>query len=353
MYKFLLVEDSISDIESFQTTIKRMNREHQRYELVVAKSLKESIEMIDSTYNGAIIDIKLGEDSGNDIIDKILDCFRVPIVVFTGTPDISEDKPRIPIYKKGEVNQEEIIKELCDISDTGLYSVISGAGIIEKTMTKIFWENLYPQMSIWKVKRGAGVDTEKVLLRYVISHIQELIDEEVPSYETEEMYISPPITNQIRTGGIYHSSKDLLECIVLSPPCDLAIHNGKIKTDRILVCEIDDIDFVTESIIKEGEKRSKNREYIEAAIKNNYSDYQHWLPSNEIYQGGYINFRKVITYSPEAFQAEFEEYNVKVQEFFVKNILNRFSSYYSRQGQPDFDFKKESKAIIDKKIPVS
>ena len=34
------------------------------------------------------------------------------------------------------------------------------------------------------------------------------------------------------------------------------------------------------------------REVIEKALKNNYSDYYHWLPRNDIYQGGYINFKK-------------------------------------------------------------
>ena len=28
--------------------------------------------------------------------------------------------------------------------------------------------------------------------------------------------------------------------------------------------------------------------------------------------------------------------------------MNRFSAYYARQGQPDFDFKKETKLIYDK-----
>ena len=227
----------------------------------------------------------------------------------------------IPIYKKGEANQEEIVTELCEISDTGLFSVISGVGIIEEAMTKIFWNNLYPQINIWKLKKSQGVDTEKVLLRYVVSHIQELIDTEVPAYETEEMYIKPPVTNEIRTGGIYTSKRDSMSCIVLSPPCDLAIRaDGKPKTDRILVCEIDDNDSVVSIITSGIEKKDKKIKAIEKALKNNYSDYYHWLPRNDIYQGGYINFRKVITYSPEDFAKEFEKSEVKVQEFFVKSI---------------------------------
>ena len=224
-------------------------------------------------------------------------------------------------------------------------------GIIEEAMTKIFWNNLYPQINIWKLKKSQGVDTEKVLLRYVVSHIQELIDTEVPAYETEEMYIKQPVTNEIRTGGIYTSKRDSMSCIVLSPPCDLAIRaDGKPKTDRILVCEIDDNDSVVSIITSGIEKKDKKIKAIEKALKNNYSDYYHWLPRNDIYQGGYINFRKVITYSPEDFAKEFEKSEVKVQEFFVKSILNRFSAYYARQGQPDFKFKDESEHIFENAV---
>ena len=97
-------------------------------------------------------------------------------------------------------------------------------------------------------------------------------------------------------------------------------------------------------------KKDKKIKAIEKALKNNYSDYYHWLPRNDIYQGGYINFRKVITYSPEDFAKEFEKSEVKVQEFFVKSILNRFSAYYARQGQPDFKFKDESEHIFENAV---
>lgn len=59
-----------------------------------------------------------------------------------------------------------------------------------------------------------------------------------------------------------------------------------------------------------------------------------------------------MTYPPEAFVEEYGQPKVKVQEYFVKNILNRFSAYYARQGQPDFDFKSEATAIIDKIVPA-
>lgn len=356
MYNFLLIEDSKADSDVFLATIKRMNLEagNEQYNIMVANTYVNGLAMISKDLNGVIVDIKLDDEhSGNAIIHEVMQKYRLPVAIFTGTPDTEQDKESpIIVYKKGEASHEEIIRDLSAVSDTGLFNVLGGTGIIEKAMTHVFWNNLYPQIGLWKAKKAQGVETEKILLRYAVSHIQELIDNEVPAYITEEMYIRPPISRDLKTGSIYKSSKDEMFCIVLSPPCDLAMHGGEFKTDRILVCEIDNHDRVNAAIASKSAKRKDKKSDIQDAIKNNSTDYYHWLPNNTLFDGGYINFRKVITYPPEDFKNEYGEPVVKIQEFFVKNILNRFSAYYARQGQPDFDFKSEATAIIDKIAPT-
>lgn len=355
MYKLLLIEDATVDAEACKDTVKRMNIEagEDNLQLCVAESYDKGIAELNNEYDAVIVDIKLdGDHSGNQIIRAIIEKYRVPVAVMTGTPDteLEEDSP-ICIYKKGETSYEDIIKSLFKASATGLFSVLGGTGIIEKVMNQIFWMNLYPQISLWQEKKEKGIDTEKVLLRYAISHIQELIDNEVPAYITEEMYIKPPMGESIKTGTIYCSNKDEKYYIVLSPPCDLAVHNGKTKTDRILICEIDNHNSVNQEVADKAQKRDKKKDYIENAIKNNYTDYYHWLPENSLFCGGYINFRKVITLPPVEFDKEFERPFIKIQEYFVKSILNRFSAYYARQGQPDFDFKAEMNSIVEKVCP--
>ena len=196
--------------------------------------------------------------------------------------------------------------------------------------------------------QAQGIETEKVLLRYAVSHIQELIDDEIPAYITEEMYISPPIGNDIKTGSIVQAKSDGTYCIVLSPPCDLAMHDGKMKTDRVLICEIDSQDEVNARIVDGIASTTKQAKKIATALNNNYTDYYHWLPQNTLFSGGYINFRKVITYSPNELCIRFKHPLIKVQESFVKSILGRFSAYYARQGQPDFNFDKEATNIVNK-----
>ncbi|MDD4111893.1 MAG: response regulator [Herbinix sp.] len=348
-YRFLLVEDSSGDVTACLDTVQRMNAEKpdNSVSVEVADTFDLALEKLNNPYDGVIIDIKLGDkNSGNDVIRTVTQTYRIPVAVMTGTPDtILEEGSPICIYKKGEITYEDIIESLIKISKTGLFKVIGGKGIIEETMLRVFWKNLYPKIDVWQKMKEEGVDTETILLRYAIAHIHELLDENMPLYSTEEVYIQPPLTSKIRTGCILKNKKDELYYIVLSPPCDLAIHNGRCKTDRIMLCEIDDYRIVSrEAIGTAGE--SKRKKALLPAIKNNDKEYYHWLPKNTVFEGGYINFRKVINYSPDELSEEFYSPELRVQDSIVKDILSRFSAYYARQGQPDFDFDKEADNII-------
>lgn len=350
MYNFLLIEDSKKDSDVFLDTIKRMNSQVncEQYKITVADSYAKGLEMISGDFNGVIVDIKLDDNhNGNEIINVIKKKHRLPVAIFTGTPDTEEYRNSpIIVYKKGEAKHENIIDDFCRVSDTGLFNVLSGTGIIESAMNKVFWQNLYPQIEFWKLKKEGGVDTEKVLLRYVISHIQELIDNEMPAHVTEEMYICPPVSSGIKTGSIIQDNVNNLYFIVLSPPCDLSIHDGQVKTDHVLLCEIEDQNEVNKKIIGDATSEKTQIKLIAKALNNNYTDYYHWLPDNLHFKGGYINFRRVTTYNPKDILDQFRLPLLKVQEGFVKSILGRFSAYYARQGQPDFDFETEASRIV-------
>ena len=356
MYKFLLIEDSASDIDAFETSIKRLNAEEMRYQLETASSYEEGLTKVNGAYNGVIVDINFDgddENDGNTLIREIAKQFRIPVAIFTGTPADQDDGSPIRVFKKGEALHDDIIHELCAVSDTGLFKVLSGTGKIEKLMTKVFWDNLYPQISLWKAKKAVGIDTEKILLRYAISHIQELIDDDLPAYVTEEMYICPPIDSIIKTGSIVQHKENNTYYIVLSPPCDLAMHNGTAKSDCVLVCEIESQDDVHSKILTNNppKKDADKVKRIKPALNNNYTAYYHWLPKNSLFCGGYINFRKATSYTRDSFVESFSSPVLKIQEGFVKSILGRFSAYYARQGQPDFDFDAEAAEIIAK-LPV-
>jgi len=79
--------------------------------------------------------------------------------------------------------------------------------------------------------------------------------------------------------------------------------------------------------------------------QNNYSNYYHFLPQTASFEGGVIDFRKIETYKPTEFYSKFQSPIVQICMAFIKDIVARFSSYYARQGQPDFDFDFLSKEL--------
>ena len=335
-YNILLVEDTDEDAKNCTDSVEIMNDENSDISITVdvTKTVDEAIEKLKlNNYHGAIIDIKIddGTDkSGNDVIKDIISTYRLPVAVMTATPGFKADEETcIPVYIKGETKYKEIINELIEIDNTGLFDVLGGKGIIEKKMVSVFWNNIYPQLDTWRKYNTEGVDTESILLRYILAHLLEGLSEDGPAYCTEETYISlKGMENRLHTGDIFLRKDDCESFILLSPPCDLALHDGKPKTETLMLCAIE--------VMPTGPGKGKLTEIIK-----NKNEFYHWLPDNSLFTGGIINFRRVVTISTEKFFDVYEGQGIKVQDTFVKNIMNRFSAYYARQGQPDFLFDKE------------
>lgn len=360
-FKLLLVEDDAREIDTFTATLERYRLENKKnidYEVV--KNLEESISKLDNSFDGAIIDIKLNgdENAGNKVLDVVSAKFRIPVAVYTGTPD-NVDISRIDWkrFQRG-VGYDQPLNFLFEIYDTGITRILGGRGEIEQKMNQIFWNNALKHLENWKLHKSKGKDTEKALLRFIINHITELLDDDVEKYFPEEMYIDPPvILDKLKTGSVLKKKAGQNSFVVLSPACDIEMRNGKFKTNSILVCAIEDL----ETTLFEMAKKSTNTEILESDngtakadklsriekakkrhLKEDVSTnakllYLHYLPPTKHFSGGVINFRKIETLHPDAFSDTFEKPFMQISAAFLKDIVARFSSYYARQGQPEFD----------------
>ena len=76
------------------------------------------------------------------VINEITEaCFRIPVVILTGTPDdVVSNTLIVDIFTKGEVEYKEIFNKLWDIYDTGLTRIMGGRGTMEKTLETVFQE---------------------------------------------------------------------------------------------------------------------------------------------------------------------------------------------------------------------
>lgn len=359
--KLLIVEDDEEELALYRTTIEIYGIKNIRdIEIVESKTLEDAKQKINNSFDGVIVDLKLGPDGdeGNRVIQKIHNEYRIPVAILTGTPGNadSEFEEIIKVYKKGETGLDEILNDLIQIYDTGLTKIFGGRGHIENTMDKVFWKNILPQLNSWRSHVECGVNTEKALLRLTMNHLLEHLDDNSDYCIPEEMYVIPPFSSQIKTGSIVKNKESGDYHIVLSPACDLAIHNGNIKTNRILVCMIenynikllktanknrmieisDDDDAITTN--KKNMKMQNAENLLTQLPQNNYSNFYHYLPMTSKFDGGIIDFRKIDTYKPTNFKSKFDNPDVQISMAYIKDIVARFSSYYARQGQPDFDF---------------
>lgn len=343
-FKLLLVEDNDQDMELCRVSVKEFQEEHScEIDLIISKNLDEAFEKLDNSFDATIIDLKLGEQGteGSQVVKRIEKShFRIPVAILTGTPDaVDSDFDYVGVFKKGETGYADLLNIFWGIHNTGLTRIMGGRGLIEKTLSDVFHQNLLPQREKWvKYGKANSFRTEKALLRYALSHLLQLLDDDGDRCYPEEVYLTPPLTDKIRTGSVVKEKNRGHEFVVMNPACDLVIREeDKCKTDRILIVEID-----SQTSLFPGcpaTNLSENyKKKLERAYKNNKSAYYHWLPKTDFFSGGFMNFRKLLSLPREEFDNQFENPAIQISSPFVKDIQARFSAYYARQGQPDIDF---------------
>ena len=348
--KIMFVEDAEDQQESFKDTVEVFNRNNQQHNLKVEYKIAadpvEASNIIDGSYDGAIIDLKLDDDEegGNKIVKELYDTFtRIPIIFVTAYADLVIDHPSVIKIRRredGTYNSDLLLFQ--KIQDTGLTRIMGGRGSIEQQLREVFLKNLLPQINTWISYGQTHKDTdpertEKALLRHALNHLYQILEDN-ERYFPEEVYLHPSMSDKITTGSIVKVGNQSF--IVLSPACDLVIReNGEYKTDWILLVEIEsENDVVISELDGITRKRSKENR-LRDVFNNNHKDYYHWLPKTDFFEGGIINFRKLTTFCKGDFDKDFEKPTIQISPFFIKDIVSRFSSYYARQGQPDIDNK--------------
>lgn len=354
--RILLVEDNGAEIASYEESLEVYKEESQNnIELIVCKNTTDASDRIDNNIDAAIVDLRLDENEGdgNSVIQLIQErLHRLPVAIYSGTPnDVNPEllTPLITKYTKGDESFVDIIDELYIFFKTGITKIFGGRGVLEETMNQIFNESIIPQTNAWKKYVEEEVNIEKALIRYTISHLHNLLDNDVEASIPEEMYINDYC---IRTGSLLKNKDTGNYHVVVSPACDMVDHkgNGCYKTNRVALCEIEDHDTVINRIVG-NTGRNKLPRKIETIIKNNGNNYHHWLPKSYMFDGGFINMRHLETFEVSEVKNDlistFEMPSCVISPHFMKDVISRLSAYYARQGQPNFNFTEIAQAITD------
>ncbi|MBC3539581.1 hypothetical protein ACFSC6_18820 [Rufibacter sediminis] len=358
--KILIVENEEPQKISYLDTIDNFNKKSSvKIIAEVVNNLEDALKAVsEDTFDGAILDLRLNntssEASGNEIIRSIVDLKRFPIFIYSGF--VGDLDPTIPksiffqVYEKS-MDFNILLKSFADIFKTGVTRILGKRGILQEYLDKVFWTHLSGTLEYWMDEKN-----EKTLLRHALTHVIEYLEinekGSFVNYNPAEVYIKPPIKPFIFTGSILEN-KDKELSIVLSPACDLA-HFG--KTKQVLLARIEPLntpliedqknilrrpikpDLKPDEYAKDYAKREQAKAVLREIFTNNYAHKYHFLPDCNYFDGGLINFQNIQTITHEG--AEAYSQIASVTSSFGKDIIARFSYYYSRQGSPDFDFDK-------------
>lgn len=366
MLNLLIVEDDERQIKLYKDTIDEFNTGSDiKIEVITSINLEEGLQQIRTKdFDAAIIDLRLGsgdiEGRGKEIIKEIKGNLRFPVFVLTAYPGDLDEDLKIPnafykVYEQTKKDTIEVLEEMTDIYKTGITKIMGRKGMIEKTLQEVFWKYIAESMDYWQGEISDTERIEKVLSRHILAHLSETLkltkEGEFEKYHPAEVYVMPPIKEAFFTGDILREKDDSKYHIILTPACDMAQNKAKF----IVLCEIEifgNFEYLKQlkSIINQLEKIEKDKEdaknKIASLITNNDALKYHFLPSFNRFPGGFVNFQKVTSVKHKDLAAK----KVKVAEVFetfLKDIIARFTSYYARQGSPDFDVDSILKQLIN------
>ena len=368
--KFLLIDDENEQSELLKSAIDEINAESGYNQLsfhTVNTPEDAMIALYSYSFQAIIIDLKLlAEDdtvnndeeiSGNILLNRIIEKEIIPIVVRTGFPEkISDEinKDIVKVYPK-EDPLYDIIKELISSYSDSVFKIFGSKGEISKNIKELFW-SIIPECFSNNNAEVSSLSFEKketVIIRYISSWFNNkyMFDEKYIDVEPIEMYMFPNPIEQVCNCDIYEK-KDKKSCdyyIVLTPSCDL--ENKKI--DEVILCKIkeyneipqftENLNNYKEETSKESKKAKKAKESLTRWFRNAHTDSirYHFLPKFSKFSGGFVDFRSVISLKYNRETGKIEDTNYKkigvITESFKRDIVARFSSYYHRQGQPEFN----------------
>lgn len=341
----LIVENEESQIKLLRDAIEIYNK-GKTVQIVLDEALSLDqglVKLRTKSYDGAIVDLRLEPNDtvglGNEIIKEIKSKLRFPVRIVSGhlgdlDPDLREENYLFKCKNRGDEEYDVILSEFSDIFSTGIIGILNNKGLIETNINTIFWKHISETLPEFVKQKLSDPDWdgERVLLRYISSHILEYleinIDNNLEPYHKIEFYIKPPIKERIFTGDIIISQATLGRGVILTPACDLATdkHRSAPKAKHVTVAKIYPMDEV---------ENGRTSEQIKELNKNNLDLKYHFLPTTSLYRGGYINFQHLFTI-PLSTIVDNSQYKVEcvITNPFRKDIISRFANYYSRQGQP-------------------
>lgn len=371
--KILIIDDDEAVLNQFKDAIELWNGKSPTavfdapdfvQDLAGARNKIESSALFQ--YDGVVIDLRFKDTVEGDKLLELINqrSLRVPVVVYTGTPD-SVKGFCFKVFTKGEVNADGILTWFFDVKISGLMAVMGMQGVIEQKLKVIFDSFQEYGLKKWaKLGKSKGMlAAERSASRYVLMNLLDALEYDDDKVFPYEMYLQVDKECPLKTGDIVRKTGTDMNgyYMVMSPACDLVVRDcGLSNSGSVMLVKLATIAESAQDKINQkiAEKKKKStgvelteeqiREIIDGTVSDfNFGcgtkepkkcEYLHPMPPVDERECRYVSFRDVLTIPYAEMTSAYEKTGMRVSPPFLKNIQARFASYYGRQGQPDVAF---------------
>lgn len=355
--RLLVVEDDPKIYEDiYKRNIDLFNRENTDFQIVETwlQTKGDAIAALRNPFNlfdGAIVDLDLmgtgGSDaSGNEVVIEIKNKLRFPTFVVTGTPhnireELNVSNAIFNVFERDAIDIYETLEKFKEIKITGIVNLLNRNGKIEELIQDIFWNHISTSLNTWTEDEVRTPEQKEAsLLRYTILHMLEYLDES--KVHPSEFYITKPVKNRLSTGDLVELEG--VRYVVLTPACDFEPRPNGSRNVRIAfllkVIELNVHFSNLDESIKNGSFSISLKDKLEKVITNN-KPYFHFIPKHSTINPGIIDFQDKLSLPIDAVEAKIESQEINriatISMPFLKDLIERYSSYYARQGSPDFN----------------
>ncbi len=294
-----------------------------------------------------------GEFAGFKLYEDVKKARFIPIIFYSGYAEkIKEhERPFVRMITKGDV--EELRVEVKKIFDTKLPLLIRH---LEEELRVYMWDSIE---RLWSNEEPADSNDFVYLIARRLSNLlqgdvlREFFQSQGAKVPKDldihpiEMYVWPPISiKNFFFGDILQNKKDKKFFVVLSPSCDLQIHEGRAQANAefvilgecTLLSEREESKKMT-AAIKSGENPSNTAQEELRKLINTNKDRLKYLPSTNFLPDLLLDLQKLSNIEFGALIQVDGAYEkiASLDTPFAEALQSQLARYYGRIGTPNLD----------------
>lgn len=349
--EILIVEDDEGTRQSWMRDIRDFNRTPNaalRFQATFAINKKQAMEALSRTrFDCAVIDLRLpdGDDEtgaahplGNDVLQKLLIEIGIPTVVYSGYEGEASEIIRLSNIRVHTKRGGEGTKILVSFeAQAGLMVAMEATrSRIAKATALLFNQSIWHRWETrWSKEENKEMISE-VIARQTVSHIADVMGQMPSNHHPDEFYVVPALyADRIDTGDLLNLDGQIH--VVLTPRCNMA--NKPPSHLMLAVCSaMPEWSQWKDHFLTGGTKQKvKAEKDLRSHATQGHGIATHFLPPLDKTGPWLVDFQEVRTVKSEDIPALLPKRFATIAPHFVPNLVQRYTSYLGRIGQPNIN----------------